>query len=323
MTANSSSLAAIGQFSGAAGPTGLTSDADIRLLRVFAVVVASGGLSAATAELQADLSSVSRQIKELEARVGARLCSRGRGGFALTLAGARLHHASQSLFGALKAFDGEVLSLSPDAAAELRIGVVDALLTDPRGVLAQALTRCMQAAPGLRVALSTLRPIEIERQLLAGELEVGIVAAHTAAAGLERRTLYAETSSLYCAPGHALFDAPDGAIDGVATAGGLALVADPFTVDLPRRGWDKLFRVVARADSMEGVATMVCTGSCVGFLPDHYVAAIEPLAALRAIRRDVFSYAQDIELTFRQGARPPVVQALLNAFRRFEQRPPK
>jgi len=313
MPARTSSLASPVLFSaGAGGIDGLASNADIRLLRVFSVVVAAGGLSAATAELQTDLSSVSRQVKELEDHVGARLCSRGRGGFALTTAGTRLHQAAQALFLALKTFDADVASLGTTTATALRVGVVDALLTDPRMRLAAALSRCMQANAGLRVSLSSLRPIEIERQLLAGELDAGILAAHAPAAGLARHTLYAETSSLYCAPGHPWHAAPDRAVDATAAPGSLALVADPFTVDLPLRAVTTLFRVTAHADSIEGVATMVCTGLCAGFLPDHYVEQVKPLADLRAIRRDLFSHEQHIELTHRQGRMSPALQALLS-----------
>ena len=311
MTAPPSSLATIGMFAGAASAqVNAVSDADIRLLRVFCVVVAAGGLSAATAELQTDLSNISRQIKELEDRLGARLCTRGRSGFALTPAGVQLHRSAQELFAALKSFRGDVTSLREQVGAELRIGVVDALLTDPSMRLAQALARCMETTPGLQVSFSTLRPIEIERQLLAGELDAGVVAAHMPAAGLERRRLYAESNSLYCAPSHPWYDRPEDQIDP-ADAGALEIVVDPYTVDLPLRGFSGILRATARADSIEGVAMLIRTGRCAGFLPDHYVEAVEPLSTFRRIRADIFSYAQDIELTYRRGATNPLVEKLL------------
>ncbi|MGA0611147.1 LysR family transcriptional regulator [Caldimonas sp. KR1-144] len=314
MTATTSSLANPNhqRFGGIAlAQADAISDADLRLLRVFSVVVVAGGFSAATAELQTDLSAVSRQVKELEARVGARLCSRGRGGFALTPAGQQLFQSTQSLFAALKSFRADLRGLQQQAGIELRLGVVDALLTDPSMRLVRALGHGIDTLPGLRIHLAVLRPIEIERQLLAGELDAGILAAHMPAAGLERLRLHAEANSLYCAPGHPCFETPDDEIDP-ADVQRLNIVVDPYTVDLPLRGIESsAWQPTMRADSLEGVATLVRTGRCAGFLPDHYVEAVEPLSTLRRIRPEVFSYTQDIELTYRKGAANAAVDLLI------------
>lgn len=315
MTANTSSLATPHHLFGgsALAQTDAISDADLRLLRVFSVVVAAGGFSAATAELQTDLSNVSRQVKELEARLGTRLCSRGRAGFALTPAGEQLYRSSRELFAALRSFRTDLRGLQQAAGAELRLGVVDALLTDPSMRLVRALAHCIDTLPGLRLHLAVLRPIEIERQLLAGELDAGILAAHTPASGLERRRLYAEANSLYCAPGHPCFETPDDEIDP-ADAQRLNIVVDPYTVDLPLKAFEfeqGTWQPRLRADSLEGVATLVRTGRCAGFLPDHYVEAVEPLSSFRKLKPQVFSYAQDIELTLRKGAPDKAVELLI------------
>ncbi len=56
------------------------SDSDIRLLRVFCAVTRCGGFAAAESELQLGLPSISRYIKDLETRLGVRLCRRGASG---------------------------------------------------------------------------------------------------------------------------------------------------------------------------------------------------------------------------------------------------
>jgi DNA-binding transcriptional LysR family regulator len=63
---------------------GQLSDMDLRLLRVFKVVVDCGGMSAAELELNISLSTISKHIKDLEQRLGLTLCHRGREGFAVT-----------------------------------------------------------------------------------------------------------------------------------------------------------------------------------------------------------------------------------------------
>ncbi|MEM7227127.1 MAG: LysR family transcriptional regulator, partial [Pseudomonadota bacterium] len=58
-------------------------DVELRLLRVFDSVVRNGGFAAAERELGVSRPAISRHMAELEARLGFRLCERGRGGFSL------------------------------------------------------------------------------------------------------------------------------------------------------------------------------------------------------------------------------------------------
>ena len=60
---------------------------DLGLLRVFVTVVHSGGFSAARTELNVSQPTISMKISDLEARLGMRLCERGRAGFKLTAEG--------------------------------------------------------------------------------------------------------------------------------------------------------------------------------------------------------------------------------------------
>ncbi len=311
MTHPASSLESDALFAGdAARGIAAVGDAELRQLRVFCVVVAAGGLSAATSELQADLSTVSRQFKELEARVGARLARRGRGGFALTPAGEQLHRVALRLLASLQAFRADTADLGRAGRPALRLGVVDALLTAPAGGLSAALSACVDALPGLALQLVTLRPIEIERRILAGELDAGILAAHTPAAGLQHRRLYAEPNSLYVAPGHPWFGRADATI-ALAELEDVECVVDPFSVDLPGHVQAAARRGHTRADSIEGAALLAVTGRFAAFLPDHLVAATRPLSVLRRVQPGLFSYDQDIVLTTRRGNADAALRVLL------------
>jgi LysR family transcriptional regulator, transcriptional activator for bauABCD operon len=319
MTTRASSLEPPALFAGdAARHLAAINEAELRQLRVFCVVVAAGGLSAATAELQSDLSTVSRQFKELEARVGTRLAQRGRGGFALTPAGEQLHQAALHLLGSLQSFREEVAGLAGRNGAVLRLGVVDALLTATQGEsrLPRALAACIDGVPGLALQLLTLRPIEIERRILAGELDAGILADHTPAAGLQHQRLYAEASSLYVAPGHPWFDRPDHELT-LAELEHVACVVDPFSIDLPPPLRAAALRAGhARADSIEGAAVLAATGRFAAFLPDHLVASTAPLARLRRVNPSLFSYAQDIVLSSRKGNADAALRVLLRELSR-------
>src|SRR5438445_13717233 len=87
---------------------GKISDGDIRLLRVFCAVVRCGGFAAAESELQMGLPSISRYIKDLEIRLGVRLCRRGRVGFELTDEGRHVYSASLQLPADLKRFETSI-----------------------------------------------------------------------------------------------------------------------------------------------------------------------------------------------------------------------
>ncbi|MEK8044813.1 LysR family transcriptional regulator [Ideonella margarita] len=288
------------------------SDAELRLLQVFSVVVSAGGLSAATAELRTDLSTISRQFKELESRVGAPLAKRGRSGFALTPAGQELHAITTRLFDALGAFRADVARIARPPGPLLRLGLVDALMSAP---LTEALRACVAALPGLDVQVQTLRPIDIERRVLTGALDAGVVAARSPAAGLAQHVIYSEPNSLYVAKGHPWFRKPDAALSD-AELQQAAWVCDPYSADLPHPELAGLAASRTQADSLEGVAVLVATGCFAGFLPDHLVAGRAAWGPLRRVQPTRFSHCQDIVLTCRQGKVDAPVRQLLRALTR-------
>lgn len=287
------------------------SDVELRQLRVFCVVVAAGGFSAATAELQSDLSTISRQFKDLEGRVGARLAVRGRSGFALTPAGQRFHGLAQALLKAMQRFSEETTLIADDHRSVLRLGVVDALLSAPHSPIPAALASCVDAMPGLSLQLVSLRPIDIERRILADELDAGIMAAHTPAAGLGQQRLYAEISSLYVGPGHPwyLADVQGLTLESLST---IPVVMDPFSVDLPFASFSMATGHSTRSDSMEGSALLVATGRFAAFLPDHFVQSTSRLSLFKRVRPDLFSYAQDIVVCSKAGTTTLAVRKLLH-----------
>jgi DNA-binding transcriptional LysR family regulator len=290
------------------------SDSDIRLLRIFCTVVSSGGLSAATAELQADLSTVSRYIKDLEDLVGARLCNRGRSGFSLTSHGAVVHTAAQELFKALKFFRENINALHSDPIGELKLGVMDALISDPQFQLGAALRAYRAKAPRVQVRLSVRQPMDIERLIVSGELDAGVVSSREPQTGLSYHPLYKEKSNLYCSMHHPLFDQADPDVH-LCDSSRLDLVEDPYTDSLPIPGYSSVFRPAAKADSLEGVALLVMSGDYVGFLPDHYAAILNTTNKLRAIRPDLFSYEQSIDLVWKNGLMSSFVRDLFAELR--------
>jgi len=87
---------------------------EMRLLQIFATIVDCNGLSNAQAALNIAPSTLSGHLAALEARLGSKLCERGRGGFRLTAEGEETYRAAQALFRAVEGF--EAASGAPMAA---------------------------------------------------------------------------------------------------------------------------------------------------------------------------------------------------------------
>jgi len=91
--------------------SGQISDFDLKLIRTFRAVADCSGFSLAEVELNMTKSAISKQIADLETRLGVQLCHRGRSGFALTNEGQLVYEASTRMLGALEGFRTELNSL--------------------------------------------------------------------------------------------------------------------------------------------------------------------------------------------------------------------
>src|SRR6478735_8440400 len=108
---------------------GRLSDIDVRLLRHFATVVEAGGFSLAAARLNVSESTISQQMSDLEARLGMRLCERGRGGFRLTRNGDEVYKATVELLEDMTRFRDRLAVLGSELSGTLNLGVADAIIT--------------------------------------------------------------------------------------------------------------------------------------------------------------------------------------------------
>ena len=104
---------------------GAVSDIDLRLLRVFMAVAQCGGFAAAQPALNVSQANISMQMKQLEERLGIRLCHRGRGGFWLTDEGKEVYDACQTLFRSLDEFRSSIASSAGRPGGRLHIAVID------------------------------------------------------------------------------------------------------------------------------------------------------------------------------------------------------
>lgn len=92
-------------------------DVDLKMIRIFCAIVDSGGFTAAHCSLNISMPRLSTTISDLEARLGVRLCDRGRNGFRLTSEGSAIYEAAQVLLRDLDKFRERIAHM-PGKVAE-------------------------------------------------------------------------------------------------------------------------------------------------------------------------------------------------------------
>jgi DNA-binding transcriptional LysR family regulator len=262
---------------------GRVTDVDLRLLRIFQTVVNCGGLSAAEIDLGIGRSTISTHIAELEARLGTRLCQRGRSGFSLTSHGKKIYEASLGLMRSLDDFRNEVNANQDVMTGELNIGIVDNIIWDKEARLSQIFRDFSPVSSEIDLTLYVLSPDEIEHRLLDGRLHVGIACVMHELAGIAYEHLFDEMNYLYCGRGHPLFNRPDSEIT----------TADLIRSQYVKKGYAVNSNLQLANTSMgkrvvgyhvEAFALLILSGCYIGFLPEHYADVWESKGEMRRIQ---------------------------------------
>ncbi|PMZ55781.1 LysR family transcriptional regulator, partial [Pseudomonas sp. GW247-3R2A] len=120
-----------------------------RLIRVFLTVVEAGGISAAQTALNTTQPTISAQLATLEARVGFRLCERGRGGFSVTPKGGQFVEAARRLLAAAEGFRVEVQHINRKVSGNINIGLLGQIDPVANKKIALAIARLRARHEGL------------------------------------------------------------------------------------------------------------------------------------------------------------------------------
>ena len=302
---------------------GQISDADVRLLKVFQAVVDCGGMTAAELELNISTSTISRHVKDLETRLGLTLCRRGRGGFSLTPEGERIHAETRQLLAATQHFRASVDELHQRLGGAIHVAVFDKTASNPQARIAQAVSRFRKEAPDVVLNLHVATIQTIERGVMEGQYQLGIIPEHRRSDTLLYDELFGETMLLYCAAGHPLFERAHGHASVQLAP---ALGVEPDDADVGEITWhdvrqhafaglgyhspnmevshrERLQRS-ATAFDQESVATFILSGDFLGFLPDHYALSFVQAGQMRAVSPAQFAYQCHFSAIVRRSPEP-------------------
>lgn len=282
---------------------GQLSDMDIRLVRVFKSVVECGGMAAAGLELNIGISTVSRHVKDLEIRLGLTLCRRGRAGFALTSEGEQIYTETLRLLAGAEAFRSSVDEIHRRMGGQLDIAVFDKTASNPAAHIGTAIAMFSEIAPEVSLHLHVAPINAIERGVIDGQFQLGVIPGHRSSEILAYETMFDETMLLYCGAQHALFEADHAPLgwDDLRCHhfAGLGYHSPNMEISqqvrLPRK---------ATGFDQESIATLILSGIYLGFLPDHYAEGFVRTGQMRAVKPVLFRYECKFFCIMRRSPQP-------------------
>lgn len=288
---------------------------DIKLLRVFCTIVECGGFSAAQIQLNTSASRISTQMADLEARLGMRLCQRGRTGFSVTQDGRAVYEEAKKLFAHIEDFQLALGERQKKLTGEVRLGLIDNMLFNNVSNIPLAIGKFKQRAKNVKLDVKILPPTDLESGLLDGMLHVAIGYFHHRLPTLDYEPLFQEQHFLYCGKSHPLFRKTDGKIS----------LEDLQSHDyVNRRYMDQEGELVstiplrgtAEAENMEALAFLILSGAYIGYLPDNYAEAWVDKGLMRPLLPKSVSQKANLHLTTRKGLQPPrALKTFLNELR--------
>lgn len=283
-------------------------DAHIRLLRIYKVVIESGGFTAAEVDLNISRPAISLAITELESLLQMKLCHRGRSGFSVTEQGEKVYQSTLSLLGSVENFKAEINAINTDLVGELNIGITDNLVTMDKMRITRSLSALKHKAPEVIINIRMMPPKDIETAVLNGSLHIGVVPVFKTLPGLNYIPLYKERSQLFCSQTHPLFEQNIETISDQALAQYDAVLPNyPQSAEI--RQQQSFLKVSATSTDREGIAFLILTGRYIGFLPTHFAKRWTSSDQMRAIETHKRKFFTKYSAIVSKGARSNLILA--------------
>jgi LysR family nitrogen assimilation transcriptional regulator len=181
-----------------------------RQLTYFLRIAELGSFSRAAAVLFVAQPALSRQIKQLEEELGVTLFMRSDSGARLTEAGELMASRSRELLQYMENLRSDVGALAVSVQGQFCFGMPPSLcdlMTVP------LMEQYHHQYPAVRLSITEGISSSIYQQVLAGDLDAGIVSSTESMRGLESRSLITEPLVLAHPKGMDIEKRPDGAVE--------------------------------------------------------------------------------------------------------------
>ena len=173
----------------------------VETFKVFCDLAETQSFSKAAALNSITQSAVSQQVRALEKRFEVTLVDRGRRNFALTDEGSAFLAASREILGVYSTLGDRLRELRNVVAGELRIASIYSIGLHE---LPPRLKQFRHKYPDVEVHVEYRRSGEVYRQVLNGEVDLGLVAFPAKRPGLQADVFDEDELVLICHPNHPL-----------------------------------------------------------------------------------------------------------------------
>ena len=285
---------------------------ELHQLRYFVAVAETGSFTRAAAREGVTQPTLSEQVIKLEKALGKRLFDRLGRSVVLTDPGHDLLGRAQSILAAV----GEAERAVRDSAegGRLRVGAIPTIAPY---LLPAAVTRFAAKFPGVQLHLQEDRTERLLADLLAGDLDLGVMALPVRDDRLHVEKLFAEPLVMALPAGHRLarkaevkladvVDEPFILLDDVHCFGDQVL-------SFCRRGGLEP-RVVCRGEQIATLLAMVATGSGVSVVPQMAAGDDSPGRVYRPLGKPTPTRTL-CAVWHKQRYRPPSVRAFADVLR--------
>jgi DNA-binding transcriptional LysR family regulator len=230
---------------------------DLRSLRVFCGVSQAGGFAAAEKQLLMSKASISRHVREVEKRLGVRLCERGPAGFSLTSEGEVALKLASSALRSLERIRPEIDAVHGVLSGNLSIGIGEHATSHPDFKLPQALALLKQRAPHVTPEIAVMTFTELDQALLENRVDIAIRGKYVDDQ-FNYLPLYKETHRVYVST----------SIEKRASKNmPLVYRLHPYVRQaIEQKGYER----GPAAGGLEAIGVFIATGLYQGLLPTHF-----------------------------------------------------
>ncbi|MCF3639600.1 LysR substrate-binding domain-containing protein [Rhizobium sp. TRM95111] len=241
----------------------------LKQLDYFIATAESGQVSHAAVDLNISQSAVTTAIKSLEEELGVRLLERTHAGVRLTMEGARFLEHARVITGAVAAAVRTPLREQAGSSGKLRIGMT---YTVAGYFMSKYYARFRKTYPQMTVEIKELPRPALERQLVQGDLDIGLMLVSNLANSeeLEQELLLRSSRRLWLSADHHLLVKNEISMADVAQEDYIVLTVDEASKTASRY-WDAVGlapRAVLTTSSVEAVRSLVAAGVGVTILSD-------------------------------------------------------
>ena len=243
----------------------------IETLKVFCDLVDTGSFSVAAAQNFVTQSAVSQQIRTLETRYGRKLVERTKRRVRPTPAGEIFYEVSKEIVTRYNDLEARLQAFSNIVAGTVRVATVHSV-----GLyeFADELKRFVKAYPNVNVRLEYKKSNQIYEDVLAGTLDVGVIAYPSKRPQIRLIPFREDRLVLICAPSHPLAKHKSVSIkdlDGVNFVGFEKDIPTHKAIERALQRHGIRVHYVAEVDTLEVIKRIVEVGSGISIVPEPAV----------------------------------------------------